>query len=103
MPAITASHLVLSDPPQDLCCRDITQNKLFQLAGSPDDSVQLFDILSGLVGKTIPGDREGITLRVLVNNSNGVDCFHLSRYGSGESNGIVAILVFNDKKEITRW
>ncbi|GEM_PF-7116845 len=103
MLAISSSHLVLSDPPQDLCRGDITRNKLFQLAGSPADHTNLFDAVSALDGKTFEEDGGNSTLKVTSVKGNGVSCFQLGRFGRIETSGVVAILVFDDKKQITRW
>lgn len=103
MPVITAAHLVLSDPRQDLCRGDIARNKLFQLAGSPDDHTKLFDAVLALNGRVFEEDEGNSVLKVTSVNGNGVTCFQLSRVGKLETSGVVSVLVFNDKKEIVRW
>jgi hypothetical protein len=103
MPAITSAHLLLPSSSQDLSRGDLTRNKLFQLAGSPDDHTKLFDAVSALNGKRFEENEGNSALRVASVNGNGITCFQLSRVGKLETSGVVAVLVFNDKKEIVRW
>lgn len=102
MPAISSSHLLLPDPPNHLCSGDITRNKLFQLAGAPDDHTKLFDAVLALNGRRFEEDEGNSALKVTSVNGNGITCFQLSRVGKLETSGVVAVLVFNDKKEIVR-
>ena len=89
----------------DLCVGNVTDNKLFQLAGSPDNPVQAYAFLNTRVGTEVSSDGEArLILTVNRDSKGGISCFQLVRSRSREgNNGLVSILVFNKDKKIIRW
>lgn len=106
-PPILATSIATDSPASDfsnVCSSsNIRQNRLFQLAGSPDDHSAALDVLERLVDKAIDDpDNEGTKLKVSKAPGNGITCFQLARSGFGTF-GVVSILVFNKEKRIVRW
>lgn len=105
-PPILATSIATDSPASDfsnVCSGNIRQNRLFQLAGSPQDSSSALDVLDRLVDRAIddPENEDG-KLRVSKTAGKGLTCFQLARIGFG-SLGVISILVFNKDKQITRW
>lgn len=89
-----------------LCVGSITENKLFQLAGSPDNHASVYETLVRFYrdSKIFSESNGSLRVNLIGSKRDGISCFQLLRSGSQEgNNGVVSVLVFNENKEIIRW